>query len=483
MLDPQGREFILLAEKDSVLRIEMDWREPFDAAARLADRPGFAFLDSALFHAELGRYSFIGIEPFGIFTAALGLATWNGVPLWLPPLPALRDLLSRFVFDADPQLPPFQGGAIGAIPYEFGWELDGLCSPNHQIEQREPFHLGFYDLVFAFDQLQRRTFLFSSGFPEQGEARKARAAARIDHALRLFERAPVSAVAPQTAVSGWTSNFARPGYRAAIERVQAHIFRGDIYQANIARRFSADLPEGFSPFAFYARLRAANPAPFAAYLTCGDTTIASSSPELLLRKRGAAVETRPIKGTSARADHPGEDLWRAEALAKSEKDRAENIMIVDLLRNDLSRTCRPFSVEVPVLCGRESYANVHHLVSVVTGELAADRDAIDLIAATFPGGSITGAPKRRSMEIIDSIERVPRGYYCGSIFYLGFDGTMDMNIAIRTAVLQAGRASLHAGGGITRLSDWAAEYAETEAKAQRLFDAFAGVEELEEVLQ
>ncbi|MGH6817470.1 MAG: aminodeoxychorismate synthase component I [Methylovirgula sp.] len=473
----------MLAEKDSVLRIEMDWREPFDAAARLADRPGFAFLDSALFHAELGRYSFIGIEPFGIFTAALGLATWNGVPLWLPPLPALRDLLSRFVFDADPQLPPFQGGAIGAIPYEFGWELDGLCSPNHQIEQREPFHLGFYDLVFAFDQLQRRTFLFSSGFPEQGEARKARAAARIDHALRLFERAPVSAVAPQTAVSGWTSNFARPGYRAAIERVQAHIFRGDIYQANIARRFSADLPEGFSPFAFYARLRAANPAPFAAYLTCGDTTIASSSPELLLRKRGAAVETRPIKGTSARADHPVEDLWRAEALAKSEKDRAENIMIVDLLRNDLSRTCRPFSVEVPVLCGRESYANVHHLVSVVTGELAADRDAIDLIAATFPGGSITGAPKRRSMEIIDSIERVPRGYYCGSIFYLGFDGTMDMNIAIRTAVLQAGRASLHAGGGITRLSDWAAEYAETEAKAQRLFDAFAGVEELEDVLQ
>ncbi len=468
--------------KDSVLSIEIDWREPLDAATRLADRPGFAFLDSALFHPELGRYSFIGIEPFGIFTAALGLATWNGVPLWLPPLPALRDLLARFAFDADPGLPPFQGGAIGAIPYEFGWELDGLCSPNHRIEQQEPFYLGFYDLVFAFDQLRRRAFIFASGFPAEGEARHARAAARLDHALCLLDRSPADG-APQPAVSDWTSNFTRAAYRAAIERVQAHIFRGDIYQANIAQRFSADLPEGFSPFAFYARLRATNPAPFAAYLTCGDAVIASSSPELLLRKRSAAVETRPIKGTSARAAHPVEDLWRAEVLAQSEKDRAENIMIVDLLRNDLSRACRPFSVEVPLLCGRESYANVHHLVSVVTGELAAGKDATDLIAAAFPGGSITGAPKRRSMEIIDSIEQVPRGYYCGSIFYLGFDGTMDMNIAIRTAVLKAGRASVHAGGGITCLSDWADEYAETEAKAQRLLDAFACDEELEEVPQ
>jgi para-aminobenzoate synthetase component 1 len=472
----------LSAAEDSVLTIEIDWRDPFAAAERLADRPGFAFLDSALFHPELGRYSFIGIEPFGTFTAAQGFATWNSMPLWLPPLPALRDLLTRFALNADPELPPFQGGAIGAIPYEFGWELDGLASRNHQIEQQEPFHLGFYDLVLAFDQLRQRAFILASGFPEHGEARKARAAARLDHALRLLERTPVRADAPQPAIKGWTSNFTRGTYRAAIERVQDHIFRGDIYQANIAQRFSADLPEGFSAFVFYARLRATNPAPFAAYLTCGETVVASSSPELLLRKRSAAVETRPIKGTAARTDDPVEDSRRAEALKKSEKDRAENIMIVDLLRNDLSRArvCRPFSVEVPVLCGCESYANVHHLVSVVTGELSAGKDATDLIAATFPGGSITGAPKRRSMEVIDAIERVPRGYYCGSILYLGFDGTMDMNIAIRTAMLKEGKASLHAGGGITCLSDWAAEYAETEAKVKRLFDAFAGAKELEE---
>ncbi len=313
-----------------------------------------------------------------------------------------------------------------------------------------------------------------------GEKRRARAASRLDEALRLIAREPAGARASQPAVTGWTSNFTPGAYHAAIERVQAHILEGDIYQANIAQRFTADLPANFSDFAFYERLRATNPAPFGAYLSCGKTVIASSSPELLLRKRGAAVETRPIKGTMTRSDHPVEDLWRAEALSKSEKDRAENIMIVDLLRNDLSRVSRPTSVEVPVLCGLESYANVHHLVSVVTGKLALGKDAMDLIAAAFPGGSVTGAPKRRSMEIIDSIERLPRGYYCGAILYLGFDGTMDMNIAIRTAVLKQGRASLHAGGGITCLSDPAAEYAETKAKVKRLFDAFAAAKKLEE---
>ncbi|HLH12033.1 MAG TPA: aminodeoxychorismate synthase component I [Methylovirgula sp.] len=469
----------MLAREDGISRIEIAWREPIEVAKRLTDRPGFAFLDSALFHPKLGRYSYIGIEPFGTFTAAQGLALWNGVPMWHPPLEALRDLLARFRLESDPALPPFQGGAIGAVPYEFGWELDGLASPNHRIEQEEPFHLGFYDLVFAFDLAQRRTFILASGFPEEGERRGARAKARLEQACALIERAPFPN-APQAPIKGWTSNFTRATYRTAIERVQDHIFRGDIYQANIAQRFLADLPEDFSSFSFYERLRATNPAPFAAYLSCGETIIASSSPELLLRKRGAAVETRPIKGTTKRAEDVLEDLWRAETLVNSEKDRAENIMIVDLLRNDLSRVCRPFSVEVPVLCGRETYANVHHLVSVVTGMLSPGKDACDLIGATFPGGSITGAPKRRSMEIIDAIERAPRGYYCGSILYLGFDGTMDMNIAIRTAILKDGQASLHAGGGITCLSDWAAEYAETEAKVKRLFDAFAGAKELEE---
>jgi para-aminobenzoate synthetase component 1 len=460
--------------------LEIGWREPFDVARRLADVDGFAFLDSAMFHPQLGRYSFIGIAPFGTLTVTEGRPAWNGAALAERPLVALRGLLQRFALKRNPDLPPFQGGVIGAIPYEFGWQLEILRARDHAL-CNEPVHLAFYDLVIAFDQLERRAFIISSGFPEQdgqkdSKARSRRAAERIDEALHLIDRAPRDNGHAAPVDSAWRSNFSESAYGAAIEKVRAHIYAGDIYQANIAQRFEIDLPADFAPFGFYEKLRTTNPAPFGAYLAFGDTVIASSSPERLLRKEGAFVEARPIKGTIKRSADPAEDRRRGETLLASEKDRAENIMIVDLLRNDLSLVCRPYSVEVPILCGLETYANVHHLVSVVTGELADGRDVLDLVAAAFPGGSITGAPKRRAMEIIEAIEATPRGYYCGSIAYFGFDGTADMNIAIRTAVLKGGKARVHAGGGITYLSNPAAEYAETYAKAQRIFDAFAAQE-------
>lgn len=458
----------------SAVNIEIGWRDPFGVAKSLADVAGFAFLDSALFHQKLGRYSFIGIDPFGSFTVTNGRPAWNGTALAAPPLEALRSLLRRFALPSDPALPPFQTGVIGAIPYEFGWHLEILRAQDHVMVDEEPVHLAFYDLILAFDQFERRAFIISSGFPEEdAEKRSRRAAARIEEALSLIDR-PMKTFGTATLPDGaWRSNFTKSAYQAAVERVRAHIFAGDIYQANIAQRFEIDLPADFSNFAFYEQLRRINPAPFGAYLAFGETAIASSSPELLLRKRGAFVEARPIKGTTQRSPDPIEDARRGESLLASEKDRAENIMIVDLLRNDLSLVCRPYSIEVPVLCGLESYANVHHLVSVVTGELGEGHDELDLVAAAFPGGSITGAPKRRTMEIIEAVEKTPRGYYCGTIAYIGFDGTADMNIAIRTAVLKPGKASFHAGGGITYLSDPAAEYAETYAKAQRIFDAFA----------
>jgi para-aminobenzoate synthetase component 1 len=461
---------------ESAAYLEIGWREPFDVARRLADVDGFAFLDSAMFHPQLGRYSFIGLAPFGTFTVIEGRPAWNGAALPEPALVALRGLLQRFALKRNPDLPPFQGGVIGAIPYEFGWQLEILRARDHAL-CNEPVHLAFYDLIIAFDQLERRAFIVSSGFPEEdAEKRRRRAAARIDEALHLIDRAPRDNGHAPPAEGAWRSNFTETSYTAAIEKVRAHIYAGDIYQANIAQRFEIDLPADFAPFAFYEKLRATNPAPFGAYLAFGDIAIASSSPERLLRKEGAFVEARPIKGTIKRSPDPDEDKRRGETLLASEKDRAENIMIVDLLRNDLSLVCRPYSVEVPILCGLETYANVHHLVSVVTGELADGRDVLDLVAAAFPGGSITGAPKRRAMEIIEAIEATPRGYYCGTIAYIGFDGTADMNIAIRTAVLKGGKARVHAGGGITYLSNPVAEYAETYAKAQRIFDAFAAQE-------
>ena len=257
-----------------------------------------------------------------------------------------------------------------------------------------------------------------------------------------------------------------------IARTVEYILAGDIFQANIAQRLSATLPADFDAWAFYRRLRAMNPATFAAFLDYGPLKIASSSPERFAQVYDGRVETRPIKGTIRRSADPDEDKRLAETLLASEKDRAENVMIVDLLRNDLSRVCKPHTVHVPALNGLESYATVHHLVSVVSGELRDGLDVVDLIGAAFPGGSITGAPKIRAMEIITELEGVERGVYCGSIGYLGFDGASDTNIAIRTVSFVGGEALVFGGGGITALSDPADEYDETIVKASRVLEAF-----------
>jgi len=257
-----------------------------------------------------------------------------------------------------------------------------------------------------------------------------------------------------------------------VSRVREYIAQGDVFQVNLAHRFEAPLDE--PPFDLYRRLRAHTPAPFAAYLALGDVTIASASPERFVSVRGNHVEARPIKGTRPRGRTPAEDAVLAAALGASEKDRAENVMIVDVLRNDLGRVCRFGSVAVPELWALESHPTVHHLVSAVTGELADGRDALDLLAAAFPGGSITGAPKIRAMEIIAELERCPRGPYCGAIGWVSVTGAMDTSIAIRTFVVAGDRVTFQVGGGITADSDPAAEYQETLDKAAALAAALSG---------
>jgi para-aminobenzoate synthetase component I len=267
------------------------------------------------------------------------------------------------------------------------------------------------------------------------------------------------------------SDFTRPHYEAAVQRVIDYILAGDIFQANLAQRFSAELPEDLSPLDLYRRLRERNPVPFAAYLDFRDVVVASASPERFLKLQDGLVETRPIKGTRPRGLTPAEDGASARELLASEKDRAENVMIVDLLRNDLSRVCLDRTVLTPEICALESFATVHHLVSTVTGELKPDMGPVDLLRATFPGGSITGAPKIRAMEIIAELEPTRRGPYCGAIGYIGFDRTMDLNIAIRTYAIKGRTVTFQAGGGIVADSDPAAEYEETIAKARALIAA------------
>lgn len=443
------------------------------AAEALAALPGLAFLDSAMHHDTLGRTSTLAADPFGRFRCRDGVATLDGRNLPGSGLEALRACLAPYRTARDPDLPDFAGGAIGYVAYDLGAALERVAPPARRAGLCDDIAFNLYDTVLSIDHATGRCRLFATGFPETDPAaREARARARLAQFTRLLAEARPS---PAPAAQGpleWRSNFSQAAYEAAVERVRAYIRAGDIYQANIAQRFEADLPEGFDPLKLYRRLRATNPATFGAYLDFGPLRIASSSPERFLKLSGRAIETRPIKGTVRRVADPEADARLGEALQANPKERAENIMIVDLLRNDLSRICEPHSVRVPVLCGLESYASVHHLVSVVTGTLKPGLDALDLIAATFPGGSITGAPKLRAMDIITEIEGDARELYCGAIGALGFEGDLDTAIAIRTVFMDARTAVLQAGGGVTLLSEPGPEYEETLTKAARVFQAF-----------
>lgn len=402
-----------------------------------------------------------------------GQASCNGTSLKGDPWGALRTLLARYPQEHRPDLPPFQGGAAGFFAYDLNTTLERLPTLETPAQGIPQSILHLYDVIISFDHRDHRCWMVSTGWPEQYPACRTERAQRRADEFAAFLAVPKTV--PNSSfgrTAAWQSNFRREGYVAVVKRVIDLIPAGDAFQANIAQRFSTRISSSFDPLSFYFRLRSLNPAPFAVLMRYGKLVIASSSPERFLKLDGRQVKARLIKGTIARSADSREDRRRAEVLRASEKDRAENTMIVDLLRNDLSRVCAADSVDVPDLCILESYASVHHLVSVVTGEFAANEDAISLLRACFPSVSVTGAPKVRSMEIIAEMEGGAREVYCGAIGFIGFDGHMDTNVAIRTVTIEGGRAVFHAGSGITAMSDPEAEYEETLAKAQRIFDAF-----------
>jgi para-aminobenzoate synthetase component I len=452
---------------------EVDYGDPLSVFARFAGLPGAIFLDSALSGGAVGRYSFIAAEPFFTLRARDGWIEDGERRFAGDPFAALSGLLARYAIESEPHLPPFQTGAAGYFGYDLARHLERL--PAHRVDDQPlpDLLLGFYDWNMAFDHETRRAYLMSNGHPAStASERQSRAAARLA-AVRRRLAEPFSLPSGNiTAIP--RSDVERAPYEGRVRRVIDYILAGDIYQANISQRFSATLPEGADPFVLYCALRRRNPAPFAAFIRHGDIAVISASPERFLKLRDGHVETRPIKGTRPRGKTAEEDEALARELKASEKDRAENLMIVDLLRNDLSRVCRDRSVEVPVLFGLESYATVHHLVSIVTGEMTADKTAIDLLRAAFPGGSITGAPKIRAMEIIAELEPTRRGPYCGCIGYIGFDGSMDTSIVIRTMAILGRQLTFQVGGGIVADSDPAAEYEESLTKARALIDTLSG---------
>jgi para-aminobenzoate synthetase component I len=471
--------------------------DPVSCCERLGALPYRVFLDSAARSVRLGRYSFLAADPVAIVRSK-GTRTecTGGHRVAGDALDTLRALLAPFAADPLPGLPPFQGGAAGYLAYDWGRVLERLPAPRYQDLDVPDVVLGVYDWVLAWDHEVSRAWLISTGLPETSPGARARraadrAAAVLEH-LNSAPPAPSAAhrlarasrnpadghAAPTYAVEDdasdprleLRSSFTHHGYLDAVARVREYIFAGDIFQANLSQRFDAPLVE--PPWSLYCRLRTQNAAPFAAYLDFPEAVVLSASPERFLSvTAGGQVETRPIKGTRPRGVGPEHDAALGMALTASAKDRAENLMIVDLLRNDLSRVCSPGSVHVPELFALEHYATVHHLVSTVVGDLAPGEDALSLLRAAFPGGSITGAPKVRAMEIIAELEPSERGVYCGAIGYWSLTGALDCSIAIRTAVARAGRVYFNAGGGIVADSEPEQEFRETLDKARGIIDA------------
>ncbi|MEX2188084.1 MAG: anthranilate synthase component I family protein [Pirellulales bacterium] len=465
----------------------------------LASLPHCAFFDSAQRHPELGRYSFVAADPYAFVVEhneGCAAATRGS---GLPEETTFDRLRARFrrhsQRDGSPlvrpraDLPPFQGGVAGWFSYELLHQLEKVPLARFDEFDAPRLALGWYDTVVAFDHAWHRAWIVSQGLPETDPARRRR---RAEGRLAWFaERLTTASEPPQLnatepdryvapsqlapqypidAPPGLTSNFSRRGYLDAVARAIEYIRAGDMFQVNLSQRLL--YPAAEHAAALYLRLRQRNPAPFAGYFDAGEFQIASASPERFLAVRGREVETRPIKGTRPRLALPEADLYAGDDLLASEKDRAENVMIVDLLRNDLSRVCRDDSVRVTQLCRIETYQFVQHLVSAVCGTLRGDATAIDLLAAAFPGGSITGAPKVRAMQIIAELEPTTRGPYCGSLGYLGFDGGMDTNLLIRTVTAGRGWWQAPVGGGIVAQSTPEREYAETWHKAEGLLRAF-----------
>jgi para-aminobenzoate synthetase component 1 len=488
-----GGESVTVAPAPRVparVRALPEWLTPLRALAAVEDAPHTSFFESAGAPGDSSEWTLLAFDPawrLEISADALfrvddrGAARLPGRPL--EALAAAWPARAEVV-DAPPA--PFLSGLAGAIAYDFKNWVERYPQRARRETPIPDLSLGFYDAVWAWRRSTGEGWCISTGIAETNAGRRearARAVmesqwARITSGAGSAHRVEAASDAnparerglvPRSASGSVRSNFTRDSYCRMVETALEHIAAGDIYQVNLSQRFLVELAH--RPAALYRSLREAAPAPFLAYLSLAGLGIASSSPERFFRVRGRGIETWPIKGTRPRGGTPAEDASLREELVRSEKDRAENVMIVDLERNDLGRVCEIGSVSVPALCDVASHSNVHHFESRVVGTLREDAGPAEILRALFPGGSITGTPKIRSVQIIDELEPVRRGIYTGALGYWDVGGDCDWNIAIRTMVAGHGMASFHVGGGIVADSTPEGEYEETLVKASGMMRA------------
>lgn len=453
--------------------------DPWHLYRRIYNYPYSFILDSPAGSMEKARYSFLGCDPCLIMKAKgrrIEVIQGGERDAFIGnPFKTLNALLKRYNMPKSESFHlPLQGGAVGYLGYDLKDFLEKL--PNNVTDDLKLPDLvwGFYDVILIVDNRLREGYIVSTGLPENDEKKRSvRAEERLEMFKKIISTEEVierSMPEVQTVSDEMIkSNFTRQRYIGAVKRALQYIAEGDIYQINLSQRFSTPLVH--HPLDIYEKLRSINPAPMGGFFNFDDLHILSNSPERFMRINDGVVETCPIKGTMERGKNLDEDRRMIQKLKDSPKENAEHLMIVDLERNDLGKVCKFGSVKVKELGTIKTYSTLHHMVSRIEGQIKEDLDTVEIIEALFPGGSITGAPKVRAMEIIDELEPTVRGIYTGAIGYIDFEGNADFNIPIRTAVVHDGFIHYQSGGGIVADSDPEKEYDETLLKAKAFFDA------------
>ena len=474
--------FLRGAPKPLALSIESRGEQPFELYKKIAthSQPSF-LLESAKGRSDDACYSFLGSAPVSVVPAP----PRRPAALGGDPFEPLRQAVGTPGIERSTDLPPFFGGAVGCLTYDFARRLESVPSLAVDDLNISDMQFALYDLITAVDHRANRLQIIFCPSMERflGEEREKLYREGVDRLAeceaRLTAPAPSERTVPLETLS-FAPEQTREAYLDRVRRAQAYIAAGDIYQANLSHRFAVDIPERYSSGharleheqALYRQLRSVNPSPFSGLLRFDGISLISSSPERLIRLRGRRAETRPIAGTRPRGSNTDDDRRLVEELLSSTKERAEHVMLVDLERNDLGRVCKAGTVRVDEFLAVEQYSHVSHIVSNVCGVLRDDVTPFDLIRAAFPGGTITGVPKIRCMEIIEELEPVRRGPYTGSFGYIGWNGDLDLNIVIRTLVMTGAKAYLQVGAGIVADSNPDAEYDETLHKAEAFFSSF-----------
>ena len=459
-------EFVDLAKRATFVpvckELVADLLTPVSAFLKIAEHSDYAFLLESVEGGEhVGRYSFLGKDPFLILRGRNGETD------------TLRELMNSFQSPFVPGLPRFTGGAVGYLGYDTAaWFEPTTARAEANTSDRDDAGFMLFDTVLAFDHVQHRILLIANARISGDEDLKSLyqfACAKIEFLEGELDRALSLKRTTGGEALKLVSNFSQEGYESIVKKAKEYIAAGDVYQVVLSQRFEAEV--GVDAFTVYRALRHVNPSPYMFFIRMGDRSIVGSSPEMLVRVEGRHAVTHPIAGTRPRGKTDEEDMRLAEELKRSEKEKAEHVMLVDLGRNDIGRVCDYGTVRVPTFMALERYSHVMHLVSVVEGQLAEGQDRLDALVSCFPAGTVSGAPKVRAMQIINELEPDRRGLYAGAVGYLDFAGNLDFCIAIRSILMEGGKAYIQAGAGIVADSNPTAEYEETKDKARAMLRA------------